>query len=1335
MAYSSSSIETLRFPANLRSNPSMYLGSTDEHGLWLIARELLDNGLDEHLAGRNKGVIFVECKDGSYWVIDFGAGIPQGFKSFDVNVNGKIIKNKMPTMQAIFSELHTSGKFRSEAYKVSVGCFTGDTEIRLLNGKVVTFEHLYKRWCKKQTPIDIMTWDLKKDRVAYSKISHVQLSKYVTELAEVNVDGKIIRCTLDHPFYVRTENGIKSVPAKDLQPGDSLVSVYLRTDPDGYLYSNDLRRNNKKAPRNVHRSVQAFYNGWRSIQSKVVHHINHKRTDNRPSNLQTLTVKEHDIVHEKDRSESSRSKMLNDAIARSEKSAWFTKLNRDADVNIVRVQTKALTGGLRCLHAGLPLTKANYSLYRIYGSLCLDNLSTYFGSWSEYKRLCKSLYAYHKKRAVTHKVSEDFLNSLSAYATADDMHANNVNASYQAMFKNWRTRFKRLNIAVSALTPRKFNGVSKNVGYGAYACLRGWTTLKEFKLSLEEGRDPRLFDDVSDDARERRSALAEAKMRDADSRARVIHKFVLACRRLNAYNEVEYMRIKTATDPKWVFACACCFVSHGVKEKDVVSFIKEYNHTVTSVRIIETEQPVPVYGMTVDNYHTYFVEPGVLVRNTHGCGSKGTNATSDFFDVYTRFEGEWYSIKFEKGILTQPVEKIKVPKGPTGKPLKRGTAIHFKPDATIFNGKSNIDLKFAHQWAEITSYLNPGFTVMIIEKNGKSKKYYSEQGPVDYVDKILDDLKANAESQKFIFHNDLCDLVVAFSNAEGLNLRGYTNGLFNSQGGKHVDSVCNAIVNTLKEYAKKKQTISPYDVKEGLVGIVNMKLHKAEFSSQDKSRLTDLRAGKDFEELLTLEFASFFKKNKALAGRLCEKASKLSQLRSQFRASKKVVQALNAVKRKGMPAKYSPYDVKTKIEDRELLIVEGESASGGLREKRKPWQALCPLRGKISNSFKNGQKTLESEEVLMILGALGFDPKADDPLKKLQIEKVICLADPDPDGPLVGNTLIPTNKGLMPIWEVANAYRKGIDYTDLNRLQVLAYDEKKREPIYADLTWAGVTCRTAIKYTVSFLATNIQTASIGEEPYEIECTASHKWAVREDDGVNIRYVRTDELQLGDNVVSYILFANKKGFIDVDSAISQKVPSVGTVCAITKKDVSIYPDPDYDCDSDKAPIDFYCLEVEGTHNFFAVSPNVEEDEKGNYDCNSVANNAFLCHNCHINSLLLALFYKYLPELFNEGRIFVADVPELYAQYKDKLILGDTLSEVQEKLKKLGAPKSTPIHHIKGWGEIDASLMEVLAVNKETRRLIQIEPLTARDATDFVSCMNDDVEFRKRMLNLP
>lgn len=335
---------------------------------------------------------------------------------------------------------------------------------------------------------------------------------------------------------------------------------------------------------------------------------------------------------------------------------------------------------------------------------------------------------------------------------------------------------------------------------------------------------------------------------------------------------------------------------------------------------------------------------------THGCGSKGTNATSDFFDVYTCYKGNWYTIAFEKGVLKTPVTKLaKPPKSPNGKLLNRGTAVHFKPDKSIFQGKSEINMRFAHQWAEITTYLNPGFTVVIQDKKGKQTKYFSNLGAVEYVNKILEKLKAEAETKKFEFKSDLADVVVAFSNAEGLNLNGYTNGLINSQGGKHVDTVCTCIVQALKKFARKKDTISAYDVKEGLVGIVNMKLHKAEFSSQDKARLTDDRAGKDFEDLLLPQVEKFFASNKALALRLCEKATKLSQLRTQFKASKKVVQALNAAKKKGMPAKYAPYDARSKVQDRELLIVEGESASGGLRKKRRPYQALAPLRGKVAN--------------------------------------------------------------------------------------------------------------------------------------------------------------------------------------------------------------------------------------------------------------------------------------------------------------------------------------------------------------------------------------------------
>src|ERR1700722_1317388 len=94
--------------SGVRKNAAMYLGSTDAAGVFLSVRELLDNFLDEHLAGRNKAGRLHIDSDGSYWVLDQGTGIPQGIKEVHIHVNGKDVVNKVPTMQAVFGELHTS---------------------------------------------------------------------------------------------------------------------------------------------------------------------------------------------------------------------------------------------------------------------------------------------------------------------------------------------------------------------------------------------------------------------------------------------------------------------------------------------------------------------------------------------------------------------------------------------------------------------------------------------------------------------------------------------------------------------------------------------------------------------------------------------------------------------------------------------------------------------------------------------------------------------------------------------------------------------------------------------------------------------------------------------------------------------------------------------------------------------------------------------------------------------------------------------------------------------------------------------------------------------------
>ena len=494
---------------------------------------------------------------------------------------------------------------------------------------------------------------------------------------------------------------------------------------------------------------------------------------------------------------------------------------------------------------------------------------------------------------------------------------------------------------------------------------------------------------------------------------------------------------------------------------------------------------------------------------SHGVGVKSTNATADLFNVKTCYKNKWYEIEFRKGVLKKKVTECSAPKSAiSGKKMTNGTLVHFAPDKSIFTVKK-FPTAMLTEWAEVMSYLSPEFKISIQLSNGKQKTYFSKLGPRDYIKSRIEKFKAEAEEKIFEFNDELATVAVAFSNVDGMELRGFTNGLSNGQGGKHVDSVSNGIFQALKEFAGKKE-FSVHDFRDGLLGLVNAKLHKAQFASQDKAKLTDPRMGAEFQAKIEKQAKKFFAENKAMATRLCERAERIAELKNKFKASKAVSTELNKLKKGGMSHLFAPAHNSVRPQDRELLLVEGESAGGGLRKVKAKHQAMLPLTGKILNVHKaKGDKAMISKNIIAILAAIGFDPKQKDPLSKLQVGRIICLADADPDGR-----------------------------------------------------------------------------------------------------------------------------------------------------------------------------------------------------------------------HINCLLLTLFAKYLPDMFSRGMIYVADMPEFYAISKGMLYKGDTLSEVQKKLKGVKAE----IKHIKGWGEIDPPVMKILAVDDESRKLIKINPITVEERQKFFALMGKEEEIK-------
>lgn len=396
---------------------------------------------------------------------------------------------------------------------------------------------------------------------------------------------------------------------------------------------------------------------------------------------------------------------------------------------------------------------------------------------------------------------------------------------------------------------------------------------------------------------------------------------------------------------------------------------------------------------------------------SHGVGTKGTNAASETFEVYTKHDGAWSSIKFEKGILTSPVKPCKAPKGITGKVAERGTIIRFKPDPKLFAAKS-FPMSMLTGWCEVQAYLNPGLTIYVINK-GKPIKYVSEGGAMAYIkEKLAKD--ADFFGEAFSSRSDLADVTIAFSNAEGCNIAGHTNGLFNSAGGRHVDSAVSALFKALVTHKGARQNFTVHDFKDGLAGVVNAKLHKPSFSSQDKAKLTDDRLGAEFEADLNKAALVFFNKHKSLAKLLCDRSCKIAELKSKFKASKAVITELSKAKKVGLPPNYAPAHKSVPVKDRILIIAEGDSAAGGLREVRTPEYGILPLTGKIRNAIRAGDKALVSDAVLTILVALGFDAKAEDPTRKLNYGAVLCFADADPDGRHINSLLMGLFARYMP---------------------------------------------------------------------------------------------------------------------------------------------------------------------------------------------------------------------------------------------------------------------------------------------------------------------------------
>lgn len=185
--YSAQQIQVLEGLEPVRKRPGMYIGSTDSTGLHESLREIVDNSVDEALAGFAKNVWVILNKDGSATVADDGRGIP-----VDKHESG------VSALELVMTKLHAGGKFGGSAYKISGGLHgVGSSVVNALSdwlwvevkrdGKIYRQE--YKRGAP-QTGVDIV-----KD----SKLT-VQLERASGTTTTFYPDASIFNQTIEFDF-------------------------------------------------------------------------------------------------------------------------------------------------------------------------------------------------------------------------------------------------------------------------------------------------------------------------------------------------------------------------------------------------------------------------------------------------------------------------------------------------------------------------------------------------------------------------------------------------------------------------------------------------------------------------------------------------------------------------------------------------------------------------------------------------------------------------------------------------------------------------------------------------------------------------------------------------------------------------------------------------------------------------------------------------------------------------------------------------------------------------------------------------------------------------------
>lgn len=400
----------------------------------------------------------------------------------------------------------------------------------------------------------------------------------------------------------------------------------------------------------------------------------------------------------------------------------------------------------------------------------------------------------------------------------------------------------------------------------------------------------------------------------------------------------------------------------------------------------------------------------------HGVGVSVVNALSEWVNVRVWRDQKIHTQHYERGIPIGSLEATPDPSHPTG------TSISFLPDTEIFTAGIEFDYSILSGRLRELAYLNAGVKITFSDYRSQEPHieiYCYEGGIKEYVTYMCrqkeplhqDVIYVSGEKNGIQVEVALQWCIDAYSD----NLLGFANNIRTIDGGTHLEGLKTVLTRTMNNIARKRNKIKDNEpnlggenIREGLTGVISVKVPEPEFEGQTKTRLGNTEVRGIVDSLVGEVFHDYLEFNPHIVDNILEKAIQAFKAAEAARRARELVRRKSVLESSPLPGKLADCSTRDP-EEAEIYLVEGDSAGGSAKQGRdRRFQAILPLRGKILNIEKTDDaKIYKNNEIQSLITALGLGIKGEEfDDSQLRYHRVVIMTDADVDGAHIRTLLL-----------------------------------------------------------------------------------------------------------------------------------------------------------------------------------------------------------------------------------------------------------------------------------------------------------------------------------------